>query len=307
MIVLCDAAKNALPLSVEKPPKPMVDCPRFMPINLLALDIDGTLLTPRGEITPRTLDAINQARRQGVLVVLVTGRRFGSARELVLRLQLDIPLVSHNGALTKNIETLETLDFHPLDAELAREMIRFGRAHGVDMICNDDPHGIGTMVIESISESNKPLQRYLNQYRSAVVEVPDLLNYVQSSPIQLTVSGRCDPTEEFSERLAEMMNGRVQLFKTRYRAYDLTILDVLSATASKGESVARLADLHDIAQAETMAIGDNHNDLTMLRYAGLGVVMGNAEDELKQMGFAETASNEEDGVAQAIEKFILAA
>ncbi len=276
-----------------------------MPVKLLALDIDGTLLNPRGEITPRTLSAINQARQQGVLVVLVTGRRFGSARDLLVRLQLDIPLVSHNGALTKNIETLETLDFHPLDAELAREMIRFGRAHGVDMICNDDPHGVGTMVIESISESNKPLQRYLNQYRSAVVEVPDLLEHIQSPPIQLTVSGRCDPTEEFERRLGELMEGRVQLFKTRYRAFDLTILDVLSTTASKGESVARIARQHGIAQEETMAIGDNHNDLTMLRYAGLGVVMANAEDELKQMGFEQTTSNEEDGVAEAIEKFIL--
>lgn len=276
-----------------------------MPVKLLALDIDGTLLNPRGEITPRTLQAINQARQAGVLVVLVTGRRFGSARDLVLRLELDIPLVSHNGALTKNIETLETLDFHPLDTDLAREMIRFGRAHGVDMICNDDPHGVGTMVIESISESNKPLQRYLNQYRSAVVEVPDLVEYVQSPPIQLTVSGRCDPTEEFAERLSEAMDGQVQLFKTRYRAFDLTILDVLSTTASKGESVARMAGLHGIAQEETMAIGDNHNDLTMLSYAGLGVVMANAEDELKQMGFEQTTSNEEDGVAQAIEKFIL--
>jgi Cof subfamily protein (haloacid dehalogenase superfamily) len=283
----------------------MVDCQSFMPVKLLALDIDGTLLNARGEITPRTLHAINQARQQDVLVVLVTGRRFGSARELVLRLELDIPLVSHNGALTKNIETLETLDFHPLETDLAHEMIRFGRAHGVDMICNDDPHGLGTMVIESISESNKPLQRYLNQYRSAVVEVPDLLEHIQSPPIQLTVSGRCDPTEEFEARLSEAMAGRVQLFKTRYRAFDLTILDVLSTTASKGESVARIALQNGIAQEETMAIGDNHNDLTMLRYAGLGVVMANAEDELKQMGFEQTTSNEDDGVAQAIEKFIL--
>lgn len=276
-----------------------------MPFKILALDIDGTLLTPRGEITPRTTQAINQARQRGVLVVLVTGRRFGSARDLVLRLQLDIPLVSHNGALTKNIETLETLDFHPLDTDLAHEMIRFGRAHGVDMICNDDPHGLGTMVIESISPDNKPLHRYLNNYRSAVVEVPDLLEHIQSPPIQLTVSGRCDPTDEFAEKLGEAMEGRIQLFKTRYRAFDLTILDVLSTTASKGESVARIARQHGIAREEVMAIGDNHNDLTMLRYAGQGVVMANAEDELKQMGFALTTSNEEDGVAQAIERFIL--
>jgi Cof subfamily protein (haloacid dehalogenase superfamily) len=276
-----------------------------MPYKLIALDIDGTLLTTRGEITARTSKALNKARQLGVQIVLVTGRRFNSARDLVLRLELDIPLVSHNGALTKNIETLEVVDFHPLDTETAREVIHFGRQHGVDMICNDDPHGLGTMVIEGISPDNKALHRYLNLYRSSVVEVADLLNYVQSPPIQLTVSGRCDPTDEFEVKLREAMGEQVRIFKTRYRAYDLTILDVLSLTASKGESLAAVAARHGIASEEIMAVGDNHNDLTMLRYAGLGVVMGNAEDELKQMGFELTASNEEDGVAQAIEKFII--
>lgn len=284
---------------------PMLDSARFMPFKLIALDIDGTLLTTRGEITPRTSQALNQARKLGVQIVLVTGRRFGSARELLQRLELDVPLVSHNGALTKNVETLEVIDFHPLDSQLACEVIQFGRAHGVDMICNDDPHGLGTMVIEGISPDNKAMHRYLNQYRSSVVEVADLIEYVKAPPIQLTVSGRCDPTEEFELKLHEALGDQVQIFKTRYRSYDLTILDVLGQNASKGKSLATVAAKHGIAREEIMAVGDNHNDLTMLRYAGLGVVMGNAEDELKQMGFAQTASNEEDGVALAIEKFIL--
>jgi len=276
-----------------------------MPVKLLALDIDGTLLTPRGEITPRTQEAINQARRRGVVVVLVTGRRFGSARELVLRLELDLPLISHNGALTKNIETLETVDFHPLDAATARQIIKIGRQQQVDMICCDDPHGMGTMVIEGISEKNRAMHRYLDKYRDSVVEVPDLLEYVQTAPIQMMFSGCCDPIDEFAETLARAMDGQIQIFKTRYRSVDLSILDALSTTASKGSSLAALAAQHNIAREEVMAVGDNHNDLTMLRYAGLGVVMANAEDELKQMGFCLTASNEEDGVAQAIEKYIL--
>ncbi len=283
----------------------MLDCHLFMPVKLLALDIDGTLLTPRGEISPRTSKAINEARQRGVFVVLVTGRRFGSARELVLRLELDIPLVSHNGALTKNIETLETVDFHPLDADTARQIIKIGRHQNVDMICCDDPHGMGTMVIEGISEKNRAMHRYLDKYRDAVVEVPDLLDYVQTAPIQMMFSGCCDPIDKLAETLTEAMAGQIQLSKTRYRSVDLSILDALSATASKGSSVAVVAAQHGIAREEIMAVGDNHNDLTMLHYAGLGVVMANAEDELKQMGFALTTSNEEDGVAQAIEKFIL--
>jgi len=276
-----------------------------MPIKLLALDIDGTLLTTRGELTPRNSAAINRARQSGVQIVLLTGRRFSSARELVQRLGLDVPLVSHNGALTKNVETLETLDYHPLDTEIARAIIGIGRECGADMICCDDPDGLGKMVLEDVSEDNRSLHRYLDKYRDSVVEVPDLLEYVDHPPIQMMFSGCCDPMEEFAENLQAVMGERIQIFKTRYRSVDLTILDALSVTASKGSSLAMIARKHGFAREEVMAIGDNHNDLTMLRYAGLGVVMANAEDELKQAGFELTSSNEEDGVAEAIEKHIL--
>lgn len=276
-----------------------------MPIRLIALDIDGTLLTPRGELTPRNRAAILEARWVGIEVILVTGRRFASARALLLELGLDVPLVSHNGALTKNVETLETLDFHPLDAGIAREIIRLGRDFGADMICCDDPHGMGTMVIEGISETNRALHRYLDRYRESVVEVDDLIEYVQQSPIQMMFSGRCDPIDSFAKDLEVAMDGRIRLFQTRYRSVDLTILDALSTTASKGVSLRALAEQRGISPAEVMAIGDNHNDLPMLQFAGLGVVMANAEDEMKQHGFIETSSNEEDGVARAIESYAL--
>ncbi|MBO0863010.1 MAG: HAD family phosphatase [Chloracidobacterium sp.] len=277
-----------------------------MPIKLLALDIDGTLLTPQGEITPRNSAAINRALQYGVQIVLVTGRRFNSARELAQRLDMGAPLISHNGALTKNVDTLETIDYHPLDIGIARAIIGFGREYGADMICCDDPDGLGKMVIEGVSEENKSLHRYLDKYRDSVSVVSDLLEYLDHPPIQIMFSGRCDPMDDYASRLNAVMDARIQLFKTRYRSTDLTILDALSVTASKGASLAAVAKKHGIAREEIMAIGDNHNDLTMLRYAGLGVVMANAEDELKLMGFELTSSNEEDGVAIAIERHILA-
>jgi len=276
-----------------------------MPIKLLALDIDGTLLTPRGEITARNSAAINNARQSGVQIVLVTGRRFNSARELAQRLDTGAPLISHNGALTKNVETLETLDYHPLDVEIARAIIGIGRECGADMICCDDPHGLGKMVIEGVSDENKSLHRYLDKYSDSVSVVSDLLEYVDHSPIQIMFSGHCDPMDDFAAGMNAAMGERIQLFKTRYRSADLTILDALSVTASKGASLATISKKHGVAREEVMAIGDNHNDLTMLRYAGLGVVMANAEDELKWMGFELTSSNEEDGVAAAIERHIL--
>ncbi|NOT58879.1 MAG: Cof-type HAD-IIB family hydrolase [Acidobacteria bacterium] len=276
-----------------------------MAIKLIALDIDGTLLTYRSELTARTRAALTAAQAQGVTVALVTGRRFGSAYQLIQELGLDVLLVTHNGALTKDCASLATLDYHPLAADTARAVAEHGRAAQTDTICNDDPHGHGVMVMEKLSDENGALHRYLAKYWDSVRHVPDLIEYLDHDPIQMMFSGHCDAMETFAASLEEAMTGRVQLFKTRYRSIDLTILDVLSTTASKGASVAALAAQQGIAREEVMAIGDNFNDLTMLRYAGKPLVMGNAEDELKALGFELTDTNEADGVAKAIEKYVL--
>lgn len=277
-----------------------------MPIKLLALDIDGTLLTPRGALTPRNRAAIVEARNRGVYLVLLTGRRFGSAHQLLRELGLDMPLISHNGALTKDTRTLETLNIHPLEAETASEVIRTARGFGADMICCcDEPRGIGKMVIEGVSDSNRALRRYLNKYRDSVVEVADLIEYFETPPLQVMFSGQCALMDDFAGELQSAMRGRIRIFMTRYPAVDVTILDAINVQASKGDSLAKIALERGIEREEIMAIGDNHNDLTMLHYAGVGVLMANAEEELKQLGFAATSSNDEDGVAEAIEKYIL--
>ena len=273
-------------------------------IRLLALDIDGTSLTSEGEFSARNRSAIERARQAGVKVVLVTGRRFGSARALLHEIELDLPLVSHNGALTKDVETLRTIDYHPLERDIAREVVLVGRSHGIDLLCCDDPHGLGKVVIEGISETNLAQRRYLERYREAVVKVTDLVEYLDHSPIQMMFSGPCDPMDHFADHLTRLLAGRIQIFKTRYRSSNLTILDALSLTASKGASLAAMAQLDGLDRSQVMAIGDNHNDLSMLRYAGVSVVMANADEELRQMEFAVTASNSEDGVALAIDKFI---
>jgi len=138
-----------------------------------------------------------------------------------------------------------------------------------------------------------------------VLEVPDLLDYIDHAPIQIMFSGACDSMDRLGGRLNSVMNGRMQLFQTRYRSVDLTILDAISTEASKGSGLKRIADYYEIKPDEILAVGDNHNDLTMLRFAGKAVIMANAEDELKQLGFDVTDSNEEDGVARALEKYIL--
>jgi hypothetical protein len=286
-----------------------------MAIRLLALDLDGTLLTPHGEITRRNRRAVQAARARGVYVTVVTGRRFRDARPLVLQLGLDdVPLISHNGALTKHVHTLETVSVTLLAREAAREVLRVGRGAGADALVSADPHGAGVMLYDSLSPDNHALAAYLRwsetihgaEAHEAVRRVPSLDDHLQQDPIHISFSGGCAPMAELRELLEKELGEAVKVYATVYPPRDFTLLDILSPSASKALGLAATAAEIRAAPAEIMAVGDNFNDLSMLEYAGTPVVMANADDELRHRpGFHHTASNRDDGVAQAIDKFIL--
>src|SRR5919199_2496567 len=126
-------------------------------VRLVALDLDGTLLDSRGHVSERNRRAIEAARARGVEVAIVTGRRFRDARPVALELGLDIPLVAHNGALTKHARTLETVAAVLLPLDAARETLRVARAHGADALVSDDPHGAGVLVYDHIAGEDRPL------------------------------------------------------------------------------------------------------------------------------------------------------
>src|ERR1041384_5556597 len=133
-----------------------------MAICLLALDLDGTLLDSRGNISERNRLAIENAREQGVRVALVTGRRFRDSRPVALELGLDVPLISHNGALTKHAATLQTVSVLPLPHAAAREALRVGRAANADALLSDDHEGLGVLVYDPIRGENSAAYRYIS-------------------------------------------------------------------------------------------------------------------------------------------------
>ena len=181
-----------------------------MAIRLLALDLDGTLLDSRGHISERNRLAIENAREQGVRVALVTGRRFRDSRPIAMELGLDVPLISHNGALTKHAETLQTVSILPLPLEAAREALRIGRSAGADALLSDDYEGLGVLVYDHIRGDNSAAHRYVAWARRihgdeegsrAVRQVPSLEDYLDHDPIHLAFSGGCnemDPAKRYS-------------------------------------------------------------------------------------------------------------
>jgi Cof subfamily protein (haloacid dehalogenase superfamily) len=285
-----------------------------MPIRLLALDLDGTLLNSRGEISARNRQALAEAREQDVRVALVTGRRFRDARPLALELGLDVPVISHNGALTKHARTLETVAAILLPLEAAHAVLAIGRAHGLDAMVSDDHVGLGCLLYDRISEGNTALEKYIawsqrihgDEAVDSVQRVPSLEDYLDHAPVHISFSGGCAQMEKLGQTLKRELDGRIKDFATMYPKYDFALVDVVNPEASKGAGVAAAAAELGIARAEVMAVGDNLNDLEMLHYAGTSVIMANAQASLHAVErFQVTATNDEDGVALAVERFIL--
>ncbi|MEJ7615646.1 MAG: Cof-type HAD-IIB family hydrolase [Pyrinomonadaceae bacterium] len=288
-----------------------------MPIRLIALDLDGTLLDSRGEIVAANARAIETARAEGVRIVLVTGRRFRDARPLALELGLDVPVVSHNGALTKHARTLETVAAKLLPLAAAQTLVQIGTAEGLDPMVSVDHEGMGLLLYDRISPGNRALASYIAWSRrivgdaadahEAVRRVPSLVEYLDRPPVHISFSGTCRAMEQFGELIERELGPQVQVMNTIYAHQNFTLLDVINPGASKGAGLAAVAAELGVARQEVMAIGDNYNDLEMLAFAAVGVLMGNAAAALRERyhQFHLTATNDEAGVAIAIERFVL--
>jgi Cof subfamily protein (haloacid dehalogenase superfamily) len=273
--------------------------------RLLAVDLDGTLLGPDSKLTLRTRRAMERAIQEyAVDVVIATGRRFHSARPIARDAGLTTPLVTHNGALVKDIETAAVHHYQPLDVTVARELLAIGKAFGADTIALDDPEGDGRILTDGVSERNAALRHYLEINRQYVHQVDDLQVFVKEPVTQVMFCGPCAAMQSLAQVLERDMATEARLLVTTYPHNDMTILDLMHPSCSKATGIAYVASQLGVAREEILAVGDNYNDLDMLHYAGRGILMGNAEPELKAMGFELTAPNTEDGVAQVIETYI---
>jgi Cof subfamily protein (haloacid dehalogenase superfamily) len=271
--------------------------------RLLALDIDGTLLTTDKGVSPRTRAAIHAAREAGVRLVLVTGRRHPAARRVAEELGGEIPLVLHNGALI--LEDGAVLRCLPLAAAVAADAVRAGRRAGADPVLHCGHGGEGRLVVEGIAPSNTLLAYYLDKSHPDVAVVPDLLAALAEDPIQVMFGGVLEDMRTAHQALRESLGGSAQIERTVYPRQGVSILDVLNPAVGKAEALAFLQRRWGVPAVETLAIGDNWNDHEMLQQAGLGLVMGNADPEMLRLGLPVLPTNDEDGVAVAIETHVL--
>lgn len=284
-------------------------------IKLLALDLDGTLLDSKGKIPEANKTAIRQAEEMGVLVTIATGRRFRDARPVGLELGLNAPMITHNGALLKFAESLETVSASLLPNETVCEILRVGREFGADALLSADPHGKGTLLYDTLSADNIPLQKYIvwskhlhgAEAEEAIHHVEKLEDVLhETETVHISFSGRCAPMAELEAILLDELKENAMILTTVYPKLDFTLIDILPPDASKGIGLEKLATFNNLTAENVMVCGDNFNDLQMLEYAGTPVLMANAAPKLlENPKYRQTLSNDENGVAFAIEKFIL--
>jgi Cof subfamily protein (haloacid dehalogenase superfamily) len=273
-------------------------------IRLLALDIDGTILDSEGHIPDANREAIARAIEAGVEVALATGRRYDFARPIFEKLPAPLTLILSNGAIVKT-RAGETLMRSLLPREIARGVLARVPEHRESAAVVFDRPREGQVVFEAIDWEHPVHQRFYASNRPFLSEVAPLEMCLTEDPIQVMFSGGCVAMRTLFEDL-QGTGADYSVALTEYEHRDFSLVDIVQAGCSKGRALREWADRRGLGPEEVMAVGDNLNDLQMLEFAGTPVVMGNALAELKARGWPVTATNDQEGVARAIETFLLA-
>ncbi|SDO47942.1 Cof-type HAD-IIB family hydrolase [Alkalicoccus daliensis] len=261
--------------------------------KLVAIDLDGTLLTDDLQIPPATVAAIQQAAEAGTVVTIATGRMFPSAKLIALQLGINVPLITYQGALIKDVNEKEVMYERNIAPDVANTLIKIARERNIHLQVYQDDILYG-------AEENEKLVTYAGKVKVPYMIEPDLTKLTQKRMTKLLFIEDPAYLDELQLELQELLGDKAHIAKSK-RHY----LEITHPEANKGSALLHLAKQMGIAQSETIGIGDNHNDFELVATAGLGVAMGNAVQELKDIAQYTTLSNNEEGVLHVLEKFVL--
>jgi Cof subfamily protein (haloacid dehalogenase superfamily) len=270
------------------------------------MDIDGTLLDSKSQVSAANSLAIVEAVARGIEIVLVTGRRFDFALPIAQALPCDLHMIVNNGALAKSRDGTTHLR-HLLSAETARQVLESTPEFRANAAVVFDRPNTRQVILEKVDWDDPFRGGYFRRNREYIAEMAPLVSCLNGEdPIQVMYTGQCLPMRAAMKTLAALpFAGGFTLALTEYESRDLSILDVLPRGVTKGNTLKEWVRRRGIPSESVMAIGDNWNDREMLEFAGCPVVMGNSVAELKSLGWPITLSNDEDGLAAAIYRYAL--
>jgi len=263
-------------------------------IKLVAMDLDGTMLSKESTITRRVKDAVAAVQAAGVYVTIATGRMFSSAVRFARELGLKAPLITYQGALVKDHISGRVLRYLPLPLVYARDIVARVKPLGYHI----NGYLGDRLVVEEVNEIGR---RYAARNGVDMEVVGDFNKYFQEDPTKLVVIAEEEQVTELMDKLLPVYRGKVHLSKSLPG-----FLEFSHPLATKGQALAYLAGYLKVPQAGVMAIGDSYNDVEMLEYAGLGVAVANAREDVKLVADYVASESYGDGVVEALERFVLA-
>jgi len=273
-----------------------------MKYRMLAMDMDGTLLTNDKKISTKTKDALKRAADMGVKLVVCTGRIFASARTYGEILGVDTPIIASNGAYIREKDRDEVIYIKPLGEENARKIVEISRGSQSFHLFTCDTVFTEKLVYSALNYSrwNEELPED-RQVKISIIKADqwdEVIEKYKDTILKAIFYNEC--AEDLAALRKELSRLDVEIASAASSSFE-----VMHKGVSKGNAVKTLGEYLKIPREEIICIGDNENDISMIKYAGLGIAMGNATEEAKKAADFVTLSNEEDGVAYAIEKFIL--
>lgn len=271
----------------------MMDKPKY-PIKMLAIDLDDTLIRDDTTVSQYTLDTMKKAQQKGVHIMIATGRMYATASPYGRMLGLgDIPMMLFGGGLIQTLETKKKLYSHPIAREDAAKVLALAKKNGWMMQSYIDD-------VLRVAEYNHWVADYERITHSHAVVCGDDFYTPSGDTDKLLSCDEHDVLLKRAEEIEAVLPGTFDIMCSKP-----TFLEIVPKGISKGVCLKRLCDLYGIGLENVMSFGNGMNDLSMLKAAGFGVAVANAVPEILPQVDYVTASNNEDGVAKAVEKFVL--
>ncbi len=269
-----------------------------MTYRLIAIDIDGTLVNSAGEVTKPTRQAVQRVVDAGLTVLIATGRRYLTARSVAVQLDTEVLIAAHNGALLKQMDgtVLQSLE---LPRQMAQRAVTALFALGHDPLVFQGTQDAAHIWIDRDLEMRAEgwmrgyLEKNATHLRVAESLAEDLCGDVLEVVAVIPRDVLPATLDYLENALGDDVRLITQITQSDYRAF----LEIAHPQVSKSMPLTFLAEKMQIQPSQMIAFGDNYNDLDMLEYAGLGVIMSNTHDDLKQRGYRIAPSNDDDGVA----------
>lgn len=263
-------------------------------IKLIATDLDGTLLDSSGKIPEKNREALARAIERGVAATIATGRMFGSASKFAAQIGVSVPMICYNGAMVRHPNG-ETLYHHKLDMDIALEILAVFKERGtyVQSYIDDE------LYIKDSDASE--FRYYLAHYGIMGQAIGDALYAPTTAPTKLlAMTSGIDETHALMKKFSEMFGEKLYVTSSNPE-----FVELMNPIVNKARSLVDLASSLGLDMSEVMALGDGENDVEMLRAAGIGVAMGNARERAKNAADDIAPTNDECGVAWAVEKYTM--